>query len=102
MLISAYEEKRSYYRMQMNCPIQVSSVDGRMRSQGICINLSIKGILIELDTDVAAGSSLIIKIEPELDISPALSGMLEVRRIEYQEQTGKYHIAGELETEVVV
>lgn len=102
MFNTTQQEKRSYFRMQMNCPMYVSSEDGSFRMQGTCINLSIKGILMELDSSVPTGSSLIIKIEPELDISPALSGLLEVLRVEYQPETGKYHVAGELETEVVV
>ena len=97
-----HSEKRNYFRMQLNCPIYIATEDGTRRQTGVCVNLSVKGILIELDEEFPVGTSLIIKLEPGMEISPALSGMVEVLRVQRDEQSGKYLIGGLLETEVVV
>ena len=97
-----HSEKRNYFRMQLNCPVYISTENGTRQQSGVCINLSVKGILIELDEEIQVGASLIIKLEPGLDISPALSGVVEVLRVQQNKETGKYLIGGLLETEVVV
>lgn len=97
-----HSEKRSYYRMQLNCPIEIATDDGQARYAGRCINLSVKGILLEVDQAFAVGTSLFIKMEPGLEISPALSGVVEVIRSQRDDASGKYLVGGTLETEVVV
>jgi hypothetical protein len=62
----------------------------------------VKGILIEADRSFEIGTNLIIKLEPGLEISPALSGIVEIVRVQRSEDSENYLVGGTLETEVVV
>ncbi|MDH5544956.1 MAG: PilZ domain-containing protein [Gammaproteobacteria bacterium] len=102
MYDSSVREKRNYFRIQLNCPVKLWKTESAARFSGVCINMSIKGILIELDQPVRQGDKLHILIEPGLDISPPLTGIVDVLRVERDCLRNRYKIAGTLETEVVV
>lgn len=77
-----YSEKRNYVRMQLNCPVQVTELEGEFPQsyEAICVNLSSQGILLRADRSYLTGTPLKINIKPRLEISPPFTAMIEVIR----------------------
>jgi len=96
MFHRSYDEKRTSVRMQMDCPIFYRVVDSNGANAGMCINLSVEGMLLETDRKYPVGTKLEVSMEPELPISPPFSAVMEVIRV-HPKDNGAFQLAGILE-----
>lgn len=93
-----YDEKRNYFRMQLNCSMHYAAIDEKNLHQGRCVNLSTRGMLIETDKYFPIGTRLKVNVTPSLDLSPPLMAIFEVRRAETMEEGGSYRFGGTFES----
>ncbi len=87
-----YTEKRAYVRMQMDCPMDYAP-PGAPPRKARCVNLSVGGVLFETDERLDLGQHLDIQVQPSIPISPPLSAVVEVVRVE-EAPRGAFRIAG--------
>lgn len=92
-----YTEKRDYLRMALDCPVTYSDVEGLRSRQGTCINLSAKGIAFEAADNFPVGSKLKISMQPKLAMTPPLSAVVKVLRVERNSAKQCYTLAGQIE-----
>lgn len=78
----SFSEKRNYVRMQLNCMVTITELEGDHPStyQGTCVNLSSQGVLLRADRSYLTGTPLKIHISPRLEISPPFTAIVEVIR----------------------
>jgi len=93
-----YSEKRDFIRMNIECPVFYQAMGSSINKRATCVNLSAKGIKFHTDQVLAVGSKIHINVVPELKISPSLSAVMEILRVEPLATNSKsYYIAGKLE-----
>lgn len=83
----AYAEKRQFHRMQVETPIEFQKADGQ-KQEGICLNLSATGMLLELDAAVEPGDVLQVLIPSPRPEFASLNSRVLVVRVEPGSQQG--------------
>jgi c-di-GMP-binding flagellar brake protein YcgR len=82
-----YHEKRSFIRMKLDCPAQVTCINDDF--SGVCSNLSGGGMLLVLEKPVEVGNECVVRISSHFGHGPMLKARAKVNRaISYQ---GKCH-----------
>ncbi len=75
------DEKRHFLRMLVESPIELADRGGS-RHQGLCINLSANGLLVESDTLLAPGEHLEVMLPSPRTSLSGLRARVEVIRVE--------------------
>lgn len=86
-----YDEKRDFYRMTVDCPVNYRHTGAAVTGQGICRNVSAGGIQFFSPEPIAIGQSLEVTITPTVSVTPPLNAVVTVLRCD-AEHDG-YHIA---------
>ncbi len=92
-----YSEKRDFIRMSIECSVFYQVLDSSANKRATCVNLSAKGIKFRTDQALVVGSKIHVNVVPELKISPSLSAVMEILRVEPLINSRSYYIAGKLE-----
>ena len=82
MSLRFIEEKRDSIRMQLDCPAQCTDLRGGEQFTGQAIDLSGKGLCLELTRNLPPGALLEVHIEPATAVVPPLHVVVEVMRVE--------------------
>ncbi len=80
-LSRAYEEKRDFMRMGVECRVSMEVVDSGERLVGQASNLSATGLLIACDRALPLGTMVEISLVAERSIVPPLDALAEVVRV---------------------
>ena len=89
-----YDEKRSYPRMQVDCPASFRLASERTPGGAIVKNLSGGGLLMWIDRALAPGAEVDIVITPYSPITPPLTARLEaIRCHEIPDGEGTFAVA---------
>jgi len=91
-----FEEKRSSFRMLLDCPITYQDLAVGQPQLGQCLNLSIDGMLLTVKQVIPVGARLRVRVEPKLAISPPLSALVEVLRVDHQAASAEYTLAARI------
>lgn len=88
-----YDEKRSYPRMEIDCPASFEIV-GQGTGGAVVKNLSGGGVLLWIEQAVEAGAQLVIEIKPVNDITPPMRAEVRVLRCTpVQEAQGSFAVS---------
>ena len=93
-MLRNFDEKRDYYRMTTESPITFNLIGENNQHAGTCINLSAGGVLIDTEQEIATNSQLEINITPKMAMVPPLHAIVEVLRVEENDTSNSYIIAG--------
>ncbi|MBE03279.1 MAG: pilus assembly protein PilZ [Euryarchaeota archaeon] len=74
-----YSEKRDFYRMQVDSPIEITTTEGETLT-GPCRDLSAAGMQVYLDRAVAVGAELVTVLRSAGEPFPPLEAVCEVVR----------------------
>ena len=77
---SEYEEKRDFYRMAVNCEVNIEIEECSTTCTGIVQDLSANGIRFTTKDELAAGSKLHVSVIPGSNLTPALDVYATVLR----------------------
>jgi hypothetical protein len=77
-----YEEKRDFIRMQLDCPAQCTDLRTQEQFTGRALDLSGRGLCLELDRSLPPGALLEVRIEPAKAVVAPLHVVAEVMRVE--------------------
>lgn len=97
MLPRKYSEKRSFIRMELDCPLTYSDATGLRSREGKCLNLSAKGIALETNEDFPVGSTLKVNVTPKLALTPPFSATVKIVRSESSDDPQRFKLAGVIE-----
>ena len=86
----AYSEKRDFFRMRIDTPIELFDCDNQQSYQGLCKDLSGAGMKVEVDQAITVGTALDASIKPSLTGQLSFTAKVEVSRVESMED-GSYH-----------
>lgn len=90
------DDKRDFYRMNMDCPVIYTVNGGADRYEGTAKDLSAKGLLIWAENAVDADDVLTVQVRPVTEITPPLHAKVRVVRCSPIEGArGTYAIACE-------
>lgn len=89
-----FDEKRDYYRMTADCPMDFKRVGTNENDHGKCINFSAGGILFISPRPVAAGDELEVNITPAMSLVPPLNAIIEVIRC--TAEGSQFEVAGSI------
>lgn len=81
LLNREYSEKRSFIRMKVNTPIQVSLDGGTRVIEGICQDLSGGGLLLTIDEELAIDTELKVSVNSPVGHAPMLEARCTVARV---------------------
>lgn len=87
-----YTEKRDFIRMTVDCQVSFTEVGSDKVSHGTGKNLSGKGILFISRHEIKIGTLLDLTVSPENDVTPPLSAIVQVVRVEMLEPGRRYEI----------
>lgn len=76
----AYDEKRDYIRMDVDCEISYKLADSGPVKTGRCTSLSGAGISFIADSSYKAGLAMEINIIPQNTSTPPMTAFIEVVR----------------------
>lgn len=88
---NAHAEKRGFIRMQVNTPAVIDISGEDRQEQGLCVNLSGSGMLLEVQEPFVEGSEVTIHLASEHGHSPSIEAACIVTRCR-QDTDGKYHL----------
>jgi hypothetical protein len=92
----AYEEKRKFHRMTLDCPLTFGLAGETKSTAARCLNLSSSGVLFVTERAVQVGSLLRINITPQKAVVPPLDAVAEVLRIVPDADPNRYRIAARI------
>lgn len=75
-----YSEKRDFYRMALNCKARYRVEGGSAVEQATVKDLSAGGLQLQTTSEVDAGATLNVEIQPGKSITPPLHAVVEVIR----------------------
>jgi hypothetical protein len=75
-----YQEKRDFYRMNMDCSAEYSVNGSGEKGEAIVKDLSSGGLLLWVKQELKPGSEVSIFLQPGSDITPPLNAKVEVIR----------------------
>ncbi|GLS26657.1 PilZ domain-containing protein [Marinibactrum halimedae] len=83
---NAYSEKRDFIRMRVDTPAKVQVQGESIDQEGLCKDLSGKGMLIELTQPISLGTELIVTVQSSHGHSPMIKARCIVMRVEPPEE----------------
>lgn len=93
----AYDEKRDYIRMDIDCEITYRLADSDRVHHGQCTSISGAGVSFTTDEAIEIGKALEITILPAKALTPPMSAFIEVVRCTHQ-SAGSYEIAATIKS----
>jgi len=89
-----FEEKRNYFRMRVNGPVQIKRLDSTESFQAEGLDLSASGLSLIADEMVTEGEKLDISIKSHNPELADFVAQAEVVRVEpSEEQAGRFNIS---------
>ncbi len=85
-----YDEKRSFYRMSVDCQVEFSRPGSSETFKGDGKNLSANGVKFITDEKLNEGEELDVTVHPVIQTVTPLSAKAKVVRVVYDEDNGKY------------
>ncbi len=85
-----YDEKRSFYRMSVDCHVEFSRQGSPEKFKGDGKNLSANGVKFITDEKLNEGDELDVIVHPVIQTVTPLSAKAKVVRVVYDEDNGKY------------
>ncbi|WP_045860588.1 PilZ domain-containing protein [Teredinibacter purpureus] len=82
-----YQEKRNFIRMKVETPITINLTSHDEAHQGVCIDLSGGGMLVEAPAAIPIGTIADVSIKSDHGHSPMLQARVVVRRVESRPDT---------------
>ena len=92
-MLHTSSEKRRFPRIKVHCAATFREEGGGRTHEGLCLEISGNGILIQTPEPLAPGTRLEVSIRPLNDITPPLDAVVEVVRADPGESEGHYRIA---------
>ncbi len=89
-----YDEKRDYFRMAADCPLNFKIHGDETLYTGQCINLSAGGVMFRSETNIETGTLIDINITPEKSVVPPLKAVIEITRRSNGAEEGNFEYAG--------
>lgn len=81
-------ERRTLFRMGIECPVQISGLDEGREAQGRVLDLSGSGMAIECSEEFTLGSRFRVKVAPDKPIFMPLVADVEVVRLGEESEGG--------------
>ncbi len=85
-----YDEKRSFYRMSVDCHVEFSRPGNSEKFKGDGKNLSANGVNFITDEKLTEGEDLDVVVHPVIQTVTPLSAKAKVVRVVYDEDNDKY------------
>lgn len=85
-----YDEKRSFYRMSVDCHVEFTRSGSSEKFTGDGKNLSANGVKFITDEKLVEGDELDVVVHPVIQTVSPLSAKATVVRVVYDEDNGKY------------
>ncbi len=92
-----YDEKRDYYRMDVDCEITYRPADSDQVKTGKCLNLSGAGVSFIADQGFDIGLAMEVSVLPKTSITPPMTAFVEVVR-SVKHGNGSYEIAASIKS----
>ncbi len=92
-----YDEKRSFYRMSVDCSIEFSAEGSSEKYQGDGKNLSATGVKFITDHELLEGQELNVTVHPVIQTVTPLTAKAKVIRVVKDEDNNKYIVGLSLE-----
>ena len=92
-----YDEKRSFYRMSVDCHIEFSEEGSSEKFQGDGKNLSADGVKFITDHELTEGQELDVTVHPVIQTVKPLTAKAKVVRVVKDEDSDKYIVGLSLE-----
>lgn len=92
-----YDEKRSFYRMSVDCHIEFSEQGSAVKYKGEGKNLSATGVKFITEHPLKEGQEIDVIVHPVIQTVTPLSAKAKVMRVFKDEESGKYIIGVSLE-----
>ncbi|HKJ22556.1 MAG TPA: PilZ domain-containing protein, partial [Gammaproteobacteria bacterium] len=96
-MLHTSSEKRRFPRIKVHCAATFREEGGGRTHEGLCLEISGNGILLQTPEPLAPGTRLEVSIRPLNDITPPLDAMAEVVRTDPGEAEGQYRVAAEIQ-----
>ena len=96
MPFRAYEEKRNFPRMRMDCALSYAPVGERGTAEGRCKNLSAQGVLFNTLKPIVIGALIDINITPQKAVVEPFNAVVEVIRVSNAGGVNDYEIAARI------
>jgi hypothetical protein len=91
-----YDEKRSFRRMNMDCPISFATTGEHETWEGQCKNLSAQGLLFNTRKLVAVGTLVDVNITLKKAVVEPFNAVVEVVRVSNIGGLNNYEIAARI------
>ncbi len=91
-----YDEKRDFFRMTADCPLNFKIHGDDTQYGGQCVNLSAGGVLFRSETKIEPDSLIDMNITPDKSVVPPLKAVIEVTRRTESSEKGQYEYAGNI------
>lgn len=92
-----YDEKRSFYRMSVDCLIEFSEEGSTEKFKGDGKNLSASGVKFITDRELKEGQALDVIVHPVIQTVTPLSAKATVMRVIKDEDNNQYIVGLSLE-----
>ncbi|MCW8928726.1 MAG: PilZ domain-containing protein [Gammaproteobacteria bacterium] len=92
-----YDEKRSFYRMSVDCHIEFSEEGSSDKYKGDGKNLSATGVKFITDHKLTEGQEINVTVHPVIQTVTPLTAKAKVMRVVKDEDNGKYIVGLSLE-----
>ena len=88
---NAHAEKRGFIRMQVNTPAAINIETAGKQEQGLCLNLSGSGMLLEVNQPFTEGSEVTVHLSSKHGHSPSIEAACTITRC-LKESDNKYQL----------
>lgn len=92
-----YDEKRSFYRMSVDCVVEFSVSGSSQKHKGDGKNLSANGVKFITDQKLTEGQDLDVTIQPVIQTVTPLTAKAKVVRVIHDEDNDQYIIGLSME-----
>lgn len=92
-----YDEKRSFYRMSVDCSIEFSELGSAEKFKGEGKNLSADGVKFITDHELTEGQQLDVIVHPVIQTVIPLTAKAKVIRVVKDEDNGQFIVGLSLE-----
>ena len=92
-----YDEKRSFYRMSVDCHIEFSLSGASEKHRGEGKNLSANGVKFITDQRLSEGQELDVTVHPVIQTVTPLTTKAKVVRVDHDEENNQYIVGLSME-----
>ncbi len=92
-----YDEKRSFYRMSVDCHIEFTEEGSSEKHQGDGKNLSATGVKFITEHKLTEGQAIDVIVHPVIQTVTPLTAKAKVIRVDKDEDNNKYIVGLSLE-----